>query len=153
MKNQLITQFTKPSKQDQEVALHSYDALKETLKHLRTETAEIEIEETGERIKVPLSALSLLSEILQVLSQGKSVSVFPIAAEMTTQAAADHLNVSRPYLIKLLETGEIPFTKVGRHRRIRVEDLMTYERAMRAKQERLLTEMMLADEADGLYDT
>ena len=88
MKNQLITQLTKPSKQDQEIALHSYDALRETLKHLRTDTPEIEIEETGSRIKVPLSALNLLGEILEVLGQGKSVSVFPIAAEMTTQAAA-----------------------------------------------------------------
>jgi len=153
MKNQTTTQFTKPTKQDQEVALHSYDALKETLKHLNTDTPQIEIEETGELIKVPISALKLLSNVLKVLSQGKSVSIFPVAAEMTTQAAADFINCSRPHLVKLLEEGHIPFTKIGKHRRIRFEDVQKYKQQMKEDQKKLLIEMMQADEDSGLYDT
>ncbi|WP_116126447.1 helix-turn-helix domain-containing protein [Lewinella sp. IMCC34183] len=137
--------FTKPSKQDQELALTSYDALTEALKHLRTEAPEIEIEETGERITVPRQALELLRDVLKSLGQGKAVSVYPIAAEMTTQAAADLLNCSRPHLVKLLEEGKIPFTKVGKHRRIKFEDVHAYRQQMKAEQKRLLIEMMRAD--------
>ncbi|THH34592.1 helix-turn-helix domain-containing protein [Neolewinella litorea] len=145
--------FTKPSKQDQELALTSYDALTEALKQLRTESPEIEIEETGERITVPRSALELLRDVLKSLSKGQAVSVFPIAAEMTTQAAADFLNCSRPYLVKLLEKGEIPFTKVGKHRRIKFEDVHAYRQRMKQEQKQHLIEMMKADEDSGLYDT
>ena len=87
---------TKPSKKDQELALASYDAPSEVLKQLRTENPKIEIEETGERITVPRSALELLRNVLELLSQGKAVSVYSIAAEMTTQAAAELLNCRRP---------------------------------------------------------
>ena len=145
--------FTKPSKQDQELALTSYGALTETLKQLHTETPEIEIEETGERIRVPRSALELLRDVLKALGQGKAVSVYPVAAEMTTQAAADLLNCSRPYLVKLLEEGAIPFTKVGKHRRVKFEDVHAYRQRMKAEQKRHLIDMMRADEDSGLYDT
>jgi excisionase family DNA binding protein len=145
--------FTKPTKQDQEVAIHAYDALRAVLGELQSDNPEIEINETKERIKVPRSALYLLSEVLKALSQGKSVSVYPIAAEMTTQAAADYLNCSRPHLVKLLEEGHIPFTKIGKHRRVKFEDLHTYKQHMKARQKKLLIEMMRSDEDAGLYDT
>ena len=72
---------------------------------------------------------------------------------MTTQAAADLLGCSRPYLVRLLEEGEIPFSKVGRHRRVKFEDVVGYKKWMKDKQKELLIKIMEADEESGLYDT
>ena len=71
---------------------------------------------------------------------------------MTTQAAADLLGCSKPHLVKLLDSGEIPFVNVGRHRRIKYQELMEYKQKMKKLQEALLVEMMEGDEEAGLYD-
>ena len=147
------TQIERPTKDDQVTAMESYDALQAVLGQLSNNNPEIEIEETGERIKVPLSSLKLLAKILKATSQGKPVSVLPVATEMTTQAAAEMIGCSRPFLVKLLETGEIPFTKVGRHRRVKHEDVLKYIEEMDKRREKLLIEMMRADEESGLYDS
>lgn len=99
-----------------------------------------------------LNALKFLAKILKEISQGRLVSILPSATEMTTQAAADLLGCSIPHLVKLLDSGEIPFVKVGRHRRIKYEDLMGYKQKMEKGQEALLVEMMEGDEDLGLYD-
>lgn len=148
-----LEDIRKPTKTEQIAALESYDALAATIEQLRTENPEIEIEETKEKIKIPLHALKLLAEILKATSQGKPISIVPIATEMTTQAAAEILGCSRPHLVKLLESGEIPFTKIGKHRRVKFEDVMTYKKAMKEKQEALIIEMMKSDEESGLYDS
>lgn len=129
----------RPTKQEQEMAMHSYNALSAMLEQLKSNTPEIEIEETKEKIKIPLRALKLLAKILEATSQGKPISIIPIATEMTTQAAAEFLGCSRPHLVKLLEDGEIPFTKVGKHRRVRFEDLAAYKRKKRDEREALLS--------------
>jgi excisionase family DNA binding protein len=90
--------------------------------HLRVEKNDQE----GEDIAIPKSALGLLANILAEMAKGNMVTLVPIHAELTTQQAADLLNVSRPYLIGLLEEGKIPFRLVGQHRRVRLDDLMTY---------------------------
>ncbi len=145
-------ELKKPSKEEQQTAMVSYDALAATLIQLKTEYPEIEIEETNEKIKVPRQALELLAEILKGLSKGRPISIVPIAAEMTTQAAADFIGCSRPHLVKLLEGGKIPYTLVGKHRRIKYEDLAVYKKQMKAQQEALLIELMKGDEELGLYE-
>lgn len=143
----------KPSKKEQIAAMASYNALAATLEGLCSENPEIEIEETAEKIKIPIKALKLLAKILKATSQGKPISLVPIATEMTTQAAAELIGCSRPHIVKLLEEGNIPFTMVGRHRRVKFEDIMKYKKKMKLKQEQLLIEMMKSDEELGLYDS
>ncbi|MER6628987.1 excisionase family DNA-binding protein [Streptomyces sp. NPDC000987] len=77
---------------------------------------------------LPRPAAEMFAVMLAALASGKGVQVMPVDAELTTQQAADVLNVSRPYLIGLLDEDKIPYRRVGRHRRIRVEDLMRYKR-------------------------
>lgn len=148
------THTTKPTRSEQEAARRSLPALEESLKSLsKKDTTEIEIEETAQKIIVPTMALQLLSRILKDLGEGRPVQIVPIAAEMTTQAAAEMLGCSRPHVVKLLEQGSIPFTKIGKHRRIRYEDVMKYRLAMKEQQKRSLKDMMRDDEDAGLYDS
>lgn len=94
------------------------------------ETQRIDIfdkEDKPHSLVLPTSALRLLVDILGELAIGNAVKVVPVHAELTSQEAADLLNVSRPHLVKMLEEGAIPFTKTGRHRRIRVSDLMAFK--------------------------
>jgi len=150
---EFIEEIKRPSKQEQKAAMESYDALASMLEELQTENPEIEIEETSEKIHIPLNALKLLAKILKETSKGRLISIVPIATEMTTQAAAEILGCSRPHLVKLLETGEINFTKVGKHRRVRYEDIIRYKNAMKARQKQILIDMMKSDEEKGLYDS
>jgi len=148
-----IDEIKRPTKEEQKAAMESYDALASTLEQINSEFPEIEIEETNERIKIPLNALKLLAKILKETSQGKPISIVPIATEITTQAAAELIGCSRPHLIKLLEKGEIKFTKIGKHRRIKYQDVLEYKKKVKAEQRKLLIEIMQADEESGLYDS
>ncbi|WP_433239985.1 excisionase family DNA-binding protein [Streptosporangium sp. CA-135522] len=87
-----------------------------------------ELGDEDDALILPREAVSLLAYILAQAAEGRGVSVIPSHAELTTQQAADMLNVSRPYLIGLLESGTIPYRMVGKHRRITAEDLMEYKR-------------------------
>ena len=82
--------------------------------------------EQGQTLVVPRGAVELLARILAHMAAGQGVSVVPSHAELTTQQAAELLNVSRPFLIGLLESGDIEYRKVGKHRRIRAQSLMSY---------------------------
>lgn len=148
-----LGQIRKPSKLDQKIASESYGTLASVLDQLDTGQPEIVIEETNEKIKIPLSALKLLSDILNAMGQGKLFSLVPVATEVTTQAAAEILGCSRPHLVKLLEEGKIAFSKVGKHRRIRLEDVMNYRKQMKAQQKQNIIDIMNLDEEAGLYDS
>lgn len=82
------------------------------------------------KITLPFSALEFLFNMLKQMANGNAVTVIPTHAELSTQEAANFLNVSRPYLIKLLEQDKIPFTKVGRHRRIKFSDILKYKKTI-----------------------
>lgn len=149
----VLEQIRKPSKLDQKIASLSYNALASILEQLNSEQPEIEIEETAEKIKIPLPALKLLGEILKAMGEGKMISIVPIATEVTTQAAAEILGCSRPHLVKLLEEGKIEFTKVGKHRRIKFDDILKYREEMKRQQKQHIIDIMNADEESGLYDS
>ena len=148
-----LIDIKRPTEEEQRTALESYDALTASLDQLHTDFPEIEIEETDEKIRIPMSALKFLVIILKEISKGNPVSIVPIATEITTQAAAELLGCSRPHIVKLLESGKIPFTRVGKHRRIRYEDLVTYKKEMKAIQRKKIQELMELDEETGLYDS
>jgi len=100
---------------------------------------------------IPRPTAILFAQILDALADGKGVQIVPKANELTPQQAADLLNVSRPYLITLLESGQIPFRKVGRHRRVRFEALMEYKRRDDAERRTAADELAALSEELDLY--
>lgn len=148
-----LDSIKKPSKEEQKTAIKSYATLAVALSQITTEETEIEIEETQDKIIIPFRALKLLGDILKSMSEGKPISIVPVATEVTTQKAAEILGCSRPHLVKLLEEGIIPFTKVGKHRRIMFDDMVQYKQKMKADQKKHLIDLMNADEETGLYDS
>jgi excisionase family DNA binding protein len=103
-----------------------------------------------ETITLPAPAVRLLTGILTEMAKGNTVTVIPSHTELTTQQAADLLNVSRPYLIDLLEKGAIPFRKVGSHRRVRFDDLMAYKQKTDQNRLKALEELSALDQELGL---
>ena len=106
----------------------------------------------GETIELPPSVFNVLRQVIYHMMRGRAIFIFPEQQELTTQEAADILNVSRPYLIKLLEENKIPYTTVGSHRRIRLSDLMSYKKLRDAARKRALDEIARISQESGVYD-
>jgi excisionase family DNA binding protein len=124
------------------------------LEKLEPRGAEVVIEDESRRMHavLPVAAVRLLRDLLREMAQGHAVSLVPMHAELTTQQAADALNVSRPFLVKLLETNQLPHRKVGTHRRVRYEDLLRYKHAIDARRLNTLRKLTGESEALGLND-
>jgi excisionase family DNA binding protein len=95
----------------------------------------------AETLEIPLAALKLLGIILSEMARGNAVTLTPVHAELTTHQAAAFLNVSRPYLIKQLEAGKLPYRKVGTHRRIALRDLLEYKEQSARERDEALEEL------------
>ena len=106
----------------------------------------------GEEIVLPQSVFLVLRQIVYHMMRGRAIFIVPENKYLTTQQAAEMLNVSRPYVIKLLELKKIPFTKVGSHRRIRFSDLMNYKRSRDIEREHALDEIAQMSQDSGMYD-
>ncbi len=141
----------KITKSDQKIALSSIEILSksgvEAAKN-KSNVVKLKIQGSDELVSIPLKALKLLTSILSNMAEGKSIALMPTTAEVTTQQAAEILNVSRPHVIKILEKGEIPYKKVGSHRRILLQDILTYESTFKKKRRKQLNN--LASEAQKL---
>lgn len=126
------------------------------LLHSREGAPQLQLsDETGsvQAVPVPTVALRLLLDALVQLGAGHGVSIVPIHAELTTQEAADMLNVSRPFLVQLLERGEMPFHKTGSHRRVRYQDLVAYKERFDAQRHKALDALAEDSQRLGLgYD-
>jgi len=150
--NMLSRRVDAPSAQDAAMARISGQRLARYAQERRALT--LRVREAGQEnpIELPAGAVALLMEILEAMAAGRGVTIIPENAELTSIEAAEALNVSRPYLIKLLEEGAIPYRRVGRHRRIRVEDVMAYKARDDKEREAVLDELVReAQEQDMGY--
>ncbi|CAN5724468.1 hypothetical protein BH24DEI2_BH24DEI2_24270 [soil metagenome] len=137
-----MTSFTHPTVPDEHEKRLALDSSRFLAAHVNQKDAlTIRLADSEETITLPASALQLLQRILVQMAEGNAVTLLPVHAELTTQQAADLLNVSRPYLVSLLEAGELPHHKVGTHRRVLLDDLMTYKKASDAKRRDALRQL------------
>jgi excisionase family DNA binding protein len=103
-------------------------------------------------LPLPRSLYAVLVRAAQMLSHGGAISVLPADRMLTTQVAADFLNVSRTYLVRLLDEGKIPFERVGRHRRVTLADLMRFDAVRRGERRQHLRNLIELSAQYGLYD-
>jgi excisionase family DNA binding protein len=106
----------------------------------------------GAQIDIPAELYDVLRDVVSALSQGMAISIAPHNTMLTTQEAADLLNISRPTLVRLLTDGEIPHTMRGRHRRVLLRDILDYTERTRAERRSTLDQMASDAEDDGLYE-
>ena len=108
----------------------------------------------GQAVALPAQVSSVLSEVVRAMQQGKAISVAPVDQLLTTQEAADFLGISRPTLVKKLEDGSIAFERPsgGRHRRVRLVDLLQYRDRQLTERRKALRELMAEAQAAGAYD-
>lgn len=111
------------------------------------------VDETGNRVDLPTPLYRHLLRVVHLMAERRTIVMIPEDEVLTTQAAANYLGVSRQHLVDLLEGGEIPYHKVGTHRRVRFRDLVTYERQRDATRKKALDGLMDAVDEAGLYDS
>lgn len=141
--NEVVT----PTKADSALAKESGQKLAVHLRDSSGLRLEVRSGTSTEELVLPPSALRLLLRVLTEMGQGNAVTLTPLRAELTTQQAADLLNVSRPHLVKLLDAGAIPGRKVGAHRRVLLEDLLAYKRDFQARRHAALEELAALSQA------
>jgi len=135
-----------PSTEDTALALRARRSLLELSKGIGSKLAaplygQFLIDDKTIKVEIPIVAIQVLIEVMQQIAQGKSISIIPANAELTTQQAADFLNVSRPYFVKLIEEGHLPFRKVGTRRRVQFKDLVEFKRQDLVRQTKSANEL------------
>jgi excisionase family DNA binding protein len=148
----LLDQKKEPFVATEAEALIAREALTK-LKPLAEAKADIKVrvlEKTDIVVPLPARAVALIAEFLEAMAHRKPFSVIPHEAELTTTQAADFLNVSRPYLVRLLDRGEIPHRVVGLHRRVLMSDLMEYKKKSDQKRRAAIAKMVSESQKLGL---
>jgi excisionase family DNA binding protein len=141
-----------PSARDAAIARASGQHLSRYARSNQPLTVQVIDAEQEQPIELPAGAVAMLMDILEAMAAGRGITLIPENAELTTVQAAAFLNVSRPYLIKLLEEDRIPFRLLGKHRRIRMEDVLAYKAKIDRERESVLDQLAAeAQEQDMGY--
>ena len=150
MQSAVIKLPTPEVTEEARAALRAFSALPRR----RTDSRTVQVRSDGEgrpiSATVPREAFELFLEILGQMANGNAVTIVPVHAELTTQQAADLLNVSRPFLVGLLDDGRIPFRMVGAHRRVKAADLLAYQQRDESARKKVLDELTAEAEKHGL---
>ena len=133
-----------PSKKDSDLAREASRAIS----GVKQKSLRVRIDD--KELILPQAATRLIQHLLTEMANGNAVTLIPIHAELTTQEAADFLNVSRPHLVRLLEQKKMPFHMVGTHRRIRFEDLMVFKANFEKKRREAMDELAIQAQELGL---
>jgi len=142
-----------PSEREAVIARTSKQLLARYAREDQSLTVQVMDADHDEPIELPAGAVTMLLDILGAMASGQGVTIIPEDAELTTVQAADILHVSRPFLIKLLNEGQILYRRVGKHRRIRMEDVMNFKRTIDQQREAVLDQLVAeAQEQDMGYD-
>jgi excisionase family DNA binding protein len=142
-----------PSPRVSEIALQALNRLREHLRDHRDDDTSIHLtvtDQPGGDLELPREVIAPIARILSYFADGQAVTVLPTASELTTQQAADVLNVSRPFLIKLLDSGAIQYRMVGSHRRVQLRSLLDHKRVDDARTMRAANDLTALDEELGL---
>jgi excisionase family DNA binding protein len=107
----------------------------------------------GETIPLPETVFYVLERVVEVMASGDSITIVPVGREVTTQQAADLLNVSRQYLVRLLDEGRIAFRRTGKHRRLRIEDVLSFKERRDKDRRAGLRELSQMTQELGGYDS
>ena len=136
-----------PTAQDAAIAREASRMLAPYVEHLESLRFQVgEEKKVTQKLLLPATAVRLLLDLLTEMAAGNAITLIPVHAQLTTQQAADVLNVSRPFLVSLLEQGKIPHVKVGTHRRILFEDLMRYKKNIDMDRQKALDELVKESE-------
>lgn len=149
----VLAEYTRPSSDAAAEAAEAARSLAPLLRRKKGSSQQVTVVADGgreARVVVPRAAFELFVRILGEMANGNAVTIVPVHAELTTQQAAELLNVSRPYMVKLLEEGKLPFRTVGTRRRVRFEDLVHYKQQDDADREKVVEELTAEAQRLGL---
>ncbi|MBM4345240.1 MAG: helix-turn-helix domain-containing protein [Deltaproteobacteria bacterium] len=141
-----------PRAADRQPAQNFARALEELQRHLQPRRAFRLVDPDGGELEIPEGVFNLIREMAAVLARGDALTLIPLGQRLTTQQAASILNISRQYLIRLLEKGEIPYDRTGSHRRLRIEDVLAYRERRSQTRRQALNELVALSEECGGYD-
>ena len=149
-----LAEYTRPSPDSAAEAAEAARSLAPLLRKKRGASEHVTVVAEGggdeARVVVPRAAFELFVRILGEMANGNAVTIVPVHAELTTQQAAELLNVSRPYMVTLLEDGKMPFRMVGTRRRVRFEDLVRFKQQDEADREKVVDELTAEAQRLGL---
>lgn len=151
----MITEITTPTNQDVTLPPEELEGLLNASRFLENSPAPaLLLGPDGQQVELPEQVYKALLDVVKVMSKREAIAIVPIKRKLTTQDAANFLGISRPTLIKQLESGAIPYEKLpgSRHRRILLADLLDYQSRRREQRRELFKQMVRDAEEDGLYN-